>query len=329
MNFPILKFDNIFKSVIWGGERIAAFKNVPSDCPTVGESWEVSAVPGNESVVAEGPLAGKTLTEVIAMNPEKVLGHRVTERFGDKFPLLIKFIDSNDDLSIQVHPDDELARKRHNSLGKTEMWLSVDPAPGAYLYAGFKEHLTPEQFKARVAAGTIVDALNKFYPKPYDVFFLPAGRVHAIGRGNFVLEIQESSDITYRIYDYDRRDAAGNPRQLHLDESIDAIDYDDTRMVVRNEAPMPGKERVLEACDFFAVTLISTDANQRIVLPRGETFTTMTVIKGDVALTAPDGETTLTPRGTTVLLPASMEYVDLSPQGGSDVEIVTAFIPRP
>ncbi len=328
MKFPILKFDNIFKSVIWGGKRIAAFKGVDYDCDTVGESWEVSAVPGSESVVCEGTLKGKTLTEVIGMNPEAVLGKRVVKHFGAKFPLLIKFIDSNDDLSIQVHPDDDLAAKRHNSLGKTEMWLSVDPAPGAYLYAGFKQQLTPDEFRARVADNTIVSTLNKFYPKPYDVFFLPAGRVHAIGKGNFVLEIQESSDITYRIYDYDRRDAAGNPRQLHLDESIDAINYADTDMKVNNFKPLMGKELILECCPFFGTTLLTTDRPGRLDMPKGESFTTLTAIKGNVALVAPDSAITLVPRGTTVLIPADMEYVDIHPRDNKEAQIVMASIPK-
>ena len=237
---PILKFTPIFKSVLWGGKRIAQFKNMPPQGDHVGESWELSPMKGNESVVSEGPMKGRTLPELMISDGEEIMGKRLYANYGDKFPLLIKFIDSTDDLSIQVHPDDELAAKRHNSLGKTEMWFSVLPAEGAYLYAGFKKQITPEQFRAMVADNTIVDVLGKFYPKRGDMFFLPAGRVHSIGRGNFVLEIQEASDITYRIYDYDRRDAQGNPRQLHIEESVDSITYNDTEMTVDHFEPKAG-----------------------------------------------------------------------------------------
>ncbi len=202
---PIFSFEPVFKSVLWGGKRIAEFKGIPSQGDHVGESWELSPMPGHESVVADGPFKGETLPQLLAAHGREIMGEKLYERYGDKFPLLIKFIDSTQDLSIQVHPDDELAAKRHDSLGKTEMWYSVVPAEGAYLYAGFSQEMDADKFRRMVADSTIVDALSKYYTKPGDVFFLPAGRVHAIGQGNFVLEIQEASDITYRIYDYNRR----------------------------------------------------------------------------------------------------------------------------
>lgn len=322
---PILKFTPIFKSVLWGGKRIAQFKNMPPQGDHVGESWELSPMKGNESVVSEGPMKGRTLPELMISDGEEIMGKRLYANYGDKFPLLIKFIDSTDDLSIQVHPDDELAAKRHNSLGKTEMWFSVLPAEGAYLYAGFKKQITPEQFRAMVADNTIVDVLGKFYPKRGDMFFLPAGRVHSIGRGNFVLEIQEASDITYRIYDYDRRDAQGNPRQLHIEESVDSITYNDTEMTVDHFEPKAGEEIVMESCPFFTTTLMEIEGTTTLKLAERDSFSVVISTRGNAVLTAPDGSKTILNQGETVLVPASMESVDITASGDS-CEIVTTYI---
>lgn len=322
---PILKFTPIFKSVLWGGKRIAQFKNMPPQGDHVGESWELSPMKGNESVVSEGPMKGRTLPELMISDGEEIMGKRLYAKYGDKFPLLIKFIDSTDDLSIQVHPDDELAAKRHNSLGKTEMWFSVLPAEGAYLYAGFKKQITPEQFRAMVADNTIVDVLGKFYPKRGDMFFLPAGRVHSIGRGNFVLEIQEASDITYRIYDYDRRDAQGNPRQLHIEESVDSITYNDTEMTVDHFEPKAGEEIVMESCPFFTTTLMEIEGTTTLKLAERDSFSVVISTRGNAVLTAPDGSKTILNQGETVLVPASMESVDITASGDS-CEIVTTYI---
>ncbi len=322
---PILKFTPIFKSVLWGGKRIAQFKNMPPQGDHVGESWELSPMKGNESVVSEGPMKGRTLPELMISDGEEIMGKRLYANYGDKFPLLIKFIDSTDDLSIQVHPDDELAAKRHNSLGKTEMWFSVLPAEGAYLYAGFKKQITPEQFRAMVADNTIVDVLGKLYPKRGDMFFLPAGRVHSIGRGNFVLEIQEASDITYRIYDYDRRDAQGNPRQLHIEESVDSITYNDTEMTVDHFEPKAGEEIVMESCPFFTTTLMEIEGTTTLKLAERDSFSVVISTRGNAVLTAPDGSKTILNQGETVLVPASMESLDITASGDS-CEIVTTYI---
>lgn len=324
-NLPILKFTPIFKSVIWGGKRIAEFKGIPSQGDHVGESWELSPMKGNESVVEDGPFKGATLPELMASHGEEIMGERLSAKYGSHFPLLVKFIDSTDDLSIQVHPDDELAGKRHNSLGKTEMWYSVNPAEGAYLYAGFKEKITPEEFRAKVADNTIVDVLGKYYPARGDVFFLPAGRVHSIGRGNFVLEIQEASDITYRIYDYDRRDAQGNPRQLHIEESVDAIDYDDTDMTVGHASPNGSEELILEKCPFFTTTLIDVTGEKRLDLAARDSFSIVIAAQGNATLVDNEGRKTTLPQGTTVLVPASMPYIDIVAEDGP-CEIVTSYI---
>mgnify|MGYP000215868896 CR=1 FL=1 len=219
------KFKPILKSTIWGGEKIVPYKQIASDQKQVGESWELSGVKGNESVVAEGPEAGTTLPQLIARHGAALLGKANFERFGEEFPLLIKFIDAQQDLSIQVHPNDELAEQRHHSKGKTEMWYVVDTAEGAHLRSGFSKQVTPEEYAASVEDNTITDILADYAIRPGDVFFLPAGRVHSIGAGAFIAEIQQTSDITYRIYDFNRRDANGNTRELHTELAKEAIDY--------------------------------------------------------------------------------------------------------
>ena len=201
-----LKFEPILKQTLWGGDKIISFKQLNDTRTEVGESWEISAVEGSESIVAEGPDKGMTLTEVLSKYREELLGEANYARFGVKFPLLVKFIDARQDLSIQVHPSDELAKKRHNSMGKTEMWYVIGADKGAKLRSGFSEQITPKEYKDRVYNNTITEVLQEYDIQPGDVFFLPAGRVHSIGAGAFIAEIQQTSDVTYRIYDFDRKD---------------------------------------------------------------------------------------------------------------------------
>lgn len=319
---PVIKFEPIFKSVLWGGTRIAEFKGLPSQGDHVGESWELSPMDGHESVVADGPFKGKTLPELLREHGREIMGERLFERYGDRFPLLIKFIDSTQDLSIQVHPDDELAATRHNSLGKTEMWYSVLPTSTAYLYAGFNQEMDAEKFRAKVADSTIVDTLTKYYTKPGDLFFLPAGRVHAIGEGNFVLEIQEASDITYRIYDYNRRDAQGNLRQLHVDESVDAINYNDKTQEVKNVTAKPGEQALLEDCNYFTTTLINVEGDYFLPLAKRGSFTVLIATKGNLTVVDGEGRETTLPQGQTVLVPAEVPAVTLKGTG----EVVTVYI---
>lgn len=206
-------FKPILKKVIWGGSDICPFKGITPVENGVGESWELSHVEGNYSIVDNGELEGKSLDELIRSYGKELLGEKVMERFGTTFPLLIKFIDARDNLSIQVHPDDELAKKRHNSFGKTEMWYVIKAEKGAGLYSGFSEQIDAEEYVKRVENNTIMDVLQRYDVNEGDVFFLPAGRVHAIGAGCFIAEIQQTSNITYRIYDYNRKDANGNGRE--------------------------------------------------------------------------------------------------------------------
>lgn len=204
MLYP-MTFKPILKSIIWGGSDICPFKGITPVQEGIGESWELSHVEGNYSIVDNGALEGKTLDELIRTYGKQLLGEKVVEQFGSTFPLLIKFIDARDDLSIQVHPDDELAKKRHNSFGKTEMWYVINATKGAGLYSGFSKQIDADEYVKRVEDNTIMDVLQRYEVNPGDVFFLPAGRVHAIGAGCFIAEIQQTSNITYRIYDYDRK----------------------------------------------------------------------------------------------------------------------------
>ncbi|MEM7370685.1 MAG: type I phosphomannose isomerase catalytic subunit [Bacteroidota bacterium] len=222
-----LNFQPIFKEKIWGGEKIRTIlKKEFSPLDNCGETWELSGVQGNISVVKNGPLKGKPLTDLIHVYQEDLLGDHVWEKFGTDFPLLVKFIDANQDLSIQVHPNEELAQKRHHSHGKTEMWYIFQADEDASLIAGFNQQLDRESYQKYFEEGRLLDILNRESVSAGDVFFLPAGRVHTIGKGLLLAEIQQTSDITYRIYDFDRKDADGNRRELHVEQALDAIDYD-------------------------------------------------------------------------------------------------------
>ncbi|HOV71793.1 MAG TPA: class I mannose-6-phosphate isomerase, partial [Dysgonamonadaceae bacterium] len=225
MNLYPLKFNPILKPVIWGGSDICKFKHITPLIDGIGESWEISGVKGHISIISNGELAGTSLEELLLKEKSRLVGEKIYEKYGNTFPLLIKFIDARDNLSIQVHPDDELAKKRHNSFGKTEMWYVINASPDAFLYSGFEKGITPDEYVERIKNDTFIETLKKHYVKPGDVFFIPAGRVHAIGAGCFIAEIQQTSDITYRIYDYNRKDADGNPRELHTELAKDAIDY--------------------------------------------------------------------------------------------------------
>ena len=318
------KFIPILKSPLWGGEKIATYKQIATDRRQIGESWELSGVEGDVSVVAEGPDAGKTLTELLARDKERLLGSRNYERFGTEFPLLIKFIDAREDLSIQVHPDDRLAWERHRSKGKTEMWYVVAADEGAHLRSGFTRQVTPAEYEKSVADDTITDLLTDHEVRPGDVFFLPAGRIHSIGAGSFIAEIQQTSNITYRIYDFNRRDANGNLRELHTEQAKGAIDYSveaDSR--TRYEAV---KDRPVElvACPYFTTTLYDLTRPCEIDLAATDSFLVVMCIEGSGTLTDDQGSAMPLRQGETVLVPASVKSLSVSPQ--SSIKLLTSRI---
>lgn len=309
---PIV-FAPYLKSVIWGGNKICAYKGIEQLESNIGESWEISAVPGHESVVAEGVYKGLNLVELIQRFGAELLGDEVMKRYDGKFPLLIKLIDANDNLSVQVHPDDALAMQRHNSLGKTEMWYIIQADKGAKIYAGLNVEMSPEDYVKRVAEGTFAETLATHDSEAGDVFFLPAGRVHAIGAGNLLAEIQESSDITYRIYDYDRRDANGNARELHTAQAKDAIDY-----TVYDEYKSPRASAGEVDCEIVKCSHFTTD---RVLLDGkldlnfdASSFTVLMCLEGDVELSYSAGKMRIA-AGQTVLLPAAMKTLSMSGKG--------------
>ena len=310
------RFRPILKSLLWGGEKIAPYKEIAADLTCIGESWELSGVEGNVSVVAEGPDAGLTLAQLIARDGARLLGKKNSERFGDEFPLLVKFIDARQDLSIQVHPDDKLAWGRHRSKGKTEMWYVVAADEGAHLRSGFAKEVTPAQYEASVADDTITGLLADYAVRPGDVFFLPAGRVHSIGAGSFIAEIQQTSDITYRIYDFNRRDAQGNKRELHTEQAKDAIDYTvlpdyRTRYEAAQNRPVE-----LVACPYFTTTLYDLTEPQQIDLTATDSFVVVICMEGRGTVTDSAGTTLAVHQGETLLVPASTDGLTFTPEKG-------------
>ena len=307
-------FHPILKEVLWGGAAICPFKGLPADPRRIGESWEVSDVEGRRSVVLGGSESGTPLDELIRRHGADLVGRSVMERFGQRFPLLIKFIDARDDLSVQVHPDDELARQRHDSFGKTEMWYVVQATPGAALYSGFSRPIDADEFRRRVEEGTIMEVLRRYEVCPGDVFFLPAGRVHAIGAGCFVAEIQQTSDVTYRIYDYDRRDADGRPRELHIAQALDAIDYTYHPDHRTRYTPRPDSAVELAHSPYFTTHLLDlTSLPMTRDFAQLDSFVIYICTEGVVTIRDDSRRECTLRRGQTVLLPATMRSVTLTP----------------
>ena len=309
-----LKFEPILKQTLWGGEKIIPFKHLNETLTNVGESWEVSAVDGSESVVSYGSDKGMTLPEMVRHYKEELVGEANYARFGDKFPLLIKFIDAKLDLSIQVHPDDALAKKRHNSFGKNEMWYVISADPGAKLISGFSQEITPKEYKERVHDGTFAQVLQSCPIQPGDVFYVPAGRVHGIGAGAFVAEIQQTSDITYRIYDYNRKDKNGKTRELHTAQAVDAINFADVQDDFRTSYDRVQNEPVeVVACPYFTTSVY--DMTEEITCDYSEldSFVIFICVEGACHLRDnEDNEITLQ-AGETVLLPATTQNVTIVP----------------
>ena len=311
-----LKFEPILKQTLWGGDKIIPFKHLNETLPNVGESWEVSAVEGSESVVANGADKGYTLPEMVRKYKEELVGEANYARFGNKFPLLIKFIDAKLDLSIQVHPGDELAKKRHNSFGKNEMWYVIAADKGAKLISGFAEEITPKEYKDRVHNGTFAEVLQTCAIEPGDVFYVPAGRVHGIGAGAFVAEIQQTSDITYRIFDYNRKDKDGKSRELHTSQAMDAINFSDVQDDFRTEYERVQNEPVeMVASPYFTTSVY--DMTEEITCDYSEldSFVIFICVEGSCRLTD-DNQNEITLRaGETVLLPAAVQEVTNVPEG--------------
>ena len=305
----LFKFEPLLKQTIWGGNKIVAFKHIQSDMDNVGESWEVSGVPGDESVVANGEYKGKNLNEVLAEMKHKLVGEENYKRFGDRFPLLIKFIDARQDLSIQVHPDDETAHRQGKAMGKTEMWYVMDSDEDASLKVGLKKKITPEEYARMVEDDTICDALGNYKVKSGDCFFIPAGRIHAICSGSFIAEIQQTSDVTYRIYDYKRKDKNGNYRELHTKEAAEAIDYtvlDDYRT---EYTPVKNEATQLVSCPLFTTAVYDLTEPMTLDYSELDSFVILIALKGEGSILTASGESFSFREGESILLPATTETV--------------------
>ena len=319
-----LKFEPILKTIVWGGEKIAPYKGIETSQQHIGESWELSGVAGNESVVAEGPLKGKTISQLVKEYKGELVGEHVYANTGDEFPLLIKFIDAQSDLSIQVHPNDELAAARHNgSKGKTEMWYVVAADEGAHLLAGLTEKITPQQYAAKVADGTITGVLARYDVHPGDVFFLPAGRIHAICGGCFIAEIQQTSNITYRIYDYGRLGLDGKPREVHTELAKDAIDYTVYPDYRTHYSPLQDEEQEVVSCQYFTTSIYDLTLPFAKDLSGIDSFMVVMCLGGSGSLEV-DGEEVPVRQGETVLVPASADDICFIPDGA--MKVLTSYI---
>ena len=319
-----LKFEPILKTIVWGGEKIAPYKGIETDQKHIGESWELSGVAGNESVVSEGPLKGKTIAELVKQYKGELVGEHVYENTGDEFPLLIKFIDALTDLSIQVHPNDELAAARHNgSKGKTEMWYVVAADKGAHLLAGLTQKITPEEYAAKVADGTITDVLARYDVHPGDVFFLPAGRIHAICGGCFIAEIQQTSNITYRIYDYGRLGLDGKPREVHTELAKDAIDYTVYPDYRTHYNPEKDEEQEVVSCPYFTTSIYDLTLPFAKDLSGIDSFMVVMCLEGEGTMEV-DGEEVSVHQGETVLIPATADDLCFVPDGS--MKVLTSYI---
>lgn len=305
------KFEPLLKQTLWGGDKIIPFKHLNTQQERIGESWEISGVKDSETVVANGKYKGMSLNELLRTEKDRLVGKENYQRFGDEFPLLIKFIDARQDLSIQVHPTDEIARKHGKSHGKTEMWYVMDSAPDAMLYNGLRKHITPEQYKRMVADDTICDALAQHPVKEGDCFFIPAGRIHSIGAGCFLTEIQQTSDVTYRIYDFKRKDKDGNYRELHTQEAAESIDYTVLDNYRTEYTPQKNEGLTLIDSPYFTTAVYDLTEPMQIDYSELDSFVILIAVKGEGTLTV-DGEETRFHCGDTVLLPATTTEVKVN-----------------
>jgi len=302
--FYPLQFYPIFKERIWGGTKLKTVLNKPIVSEITGESWELSTVEGDVSVVSNGDLKGNSLDDIINTDPEAILGTEVYKRFGKQFPLLFKYLDAREDLSIQVHPNDELAKKRHNSFGKTEMWYVLQADADARIIVGFKKQSNAAEYLENLKNKTLLSILDDVKVKSGDVFFLETGTVHAIGAGLVVAEIQQTSDITYRLYDFDRVDDNGNSRELHVDLALEAINYDKIDTYKKYDS-IQNQSNAIVDCLYFTTNFIPLKGIVS-VNKTGSTFTVYMCVDGDFEIEY-ENEKSQYKKGDTILIPAAMK----------------------
>jgi mannose-6-phosphate isomerase len=310
-----LKFETVLKEKVWGGTALVdRFNKKPFNPNPVGESWEISAIADNQSVVSNGFLAGNNIEELIEVYMGDITGDVIFEKYGNEFPLLIKIIEARQDLSIQVHPGDSLAKERHKAYGKTEMWFILEADAGARIFTGFKEGVTKEMYEEAVKNGTLAELLNVENPQPGDTFFTPAGRIHAIGAGTVLAEIQQTSDITYRIFDWNRKSTGSEIRELHTELALDAIDFGASgKNKIRIEADL-NKSVNLVSCEYFNTDLLWLSKSVRKEYYNIDSFVIYICTEGEFLIKW-DDSTEMVSKGETVLLPAMIKEVILEPLG--------------
>jgi mannose-6-phosphate isomerase len=313
-----LKFDPILKDKIWGGEKLKKHLNKQTTRNDIGESWEISDVEGSTSIVANGSLKGKSLKELIQAYKGSLVGNKIFTQFGEKFPLLIKFIDAKEALSIQLHPHDDLAKKRHNSFGKTEMWYVMQADEKANLIVGFKKKVSSDEYVQHLQQKTLTEILNIDEVSKGDVYFIPTGRVHAIGAGVLLAEIQQTSDITYRIYDWDRQDSEGNYRDLHTEEAVDAIDYAVKESYKTNYQKKQNTTSEIVSCPYFTTNVLPIKGTITVDHSNKDSFVIYMCVAGAVRFES-DGFTEELQMGETLLVPNSLSHFTIHSNEASEL----------
>lgn len=306
----LLKFQPILKDKVWGGEKLVQVLDKESDRKDMGESWELSDVKGDTSIVINGDLKGKDLKELILEFKSDLMGKKVYNHFGENFPLLIKFIDAKEALSIQLHPHDDLAKKRHNSFGKTEMWYVMQADDNANLIVGFKKTVSPEEYLHHLENKTLTDILNIDEVNKGDVYFIPTGRVHAIGAGVMLAEIQQTSDITYRIYDWDRPNPDGTYRELHTEEALEAIDYTAKASYKTTYSKQQNVASEIVSCPYFTTNILPLNGNISVNHSQKDSFVIYMCVEGKVEFVYNTQKESLQ-KGETILVPAAIKELEI------------------
>jgi mannose-6-phosphate isomerase len=314
----LLKFEPILKEKIWGGTKLVTLLNKNSNQKNIGESWEISDVENDTSIVSNGELAGQNLKQLIEKHKGDLVGRKIYQHFGDKFPLLIKFIDAKEALSIQLHPNDELAKKRHNSFGKTEMWYVMQADKKANLIVGFQKEVTPKEYTYHLENKKLSDILNIDEVKKGDVYFIPTGRVHAIGAGVLLAEIQQTSDITYRIYDWDRPNPDGSFRDLHTEEARDAIDYSAKEDYKRTYVQQENTSTEVVSCPYFTTNILPLKGEITVSHVDKDSFVIYMCVAGEAIFKYQDQEEIIS-NGETILIPASIKEIQISSTENSEM----------
>tara|TARA_B110000090_G_scaffold209472_1_gene266175 strand:+ start:1755 stop:2717 length:963 start_codon:yes stop_codon:yes gene_type:complete len=318
MLYP-LKFQPILKDKIWGGQKLQQILNKPTSSTEAGESWEISDVEGDTSVVSNGTMAGTSLKSLMELHTTDLLGHKNFQQFGTKFPLLIKFIDAKSDLSVQLHPNDALAKARHNSFGKTEMWYVVQADPDSNLIVGFNQPMTKELYLKHLEAKTLESILNFDTVEAGDTYFIEVGRIHAIGAGVLLAEIQQTSDITYRVYDWDRVDSKGNRRELHNDIALEAFDFDMPDNYIVNYSRDAQTSTELVSCPYFTTNVLEVKTSL-LVENNHDSFMIYMCVEGS-AIVKIEGHQTEFSKGETVLIPAGIKSFSISANHAKLLEV--------